>query len=75
MNIEQQLREITTNTRGDMDASNEATLRDLRAIRDALESLTRAEVASARSLGLSWAQVGDALGVSKQSAHERYSHG
>jgi len=33
-----------------------------------------AAVTSAREAGLSWAQIGSALGVSRQSAHERWGH-
>lgn len=31
-------------------------------------------VAGAREAGLSWAQIGAALGISRQSAHERWGH-
>ena len=37
------------------------------------ENEVRAAVAEARSLGVSWAKVGKALGTSGQSASERYS--
>lgn len=36
------------------------------------ESLT-AWVSKARSLGATWAQIGDALGITRQSAWERFS--
>lgn len=36
------------------------------------ETLTAAVVKDARADGLSWAQIGDALGTSKQAAWERY---
>ena len=36
------------------------------------ESLARA-VADARSRGLSWSQIGEILGVSKQEARQKYS--
>ena len=40
------------------------------------DRLARTEVAAARELdGASWTDVGDALGVSRQTAHERYRSG
>lgn len=43
---------------------------------DAAERLARAEVIAARELdGASWADVGKALGVSRQTAHERFRTG
>jgi hypothetical protein len=45
-------------------------------IADAADRLARAEVATAREQdGASWADVGEALGVSRQTAHERYRSG
>lgn len=38
-----------------------------------LEAVRRAKVEAARAVGASWGQVGDALGVSRQSAWEYYS--
>jgi hypothetical protein len=52
----------------------------LSAITKASTSLRQAEseldaaVTNARAAGLSWAQIGAALGVSRQSAHERWGH-
>lgn len=43
-------------------------LTDAAALRDA----AGAHVANARRLGASWADVGLALGVTRQSAHERF---
>lgn len=37
-----------------------------------MESATRAWVAQAREAGLSWSDIGDALGVSKQAAAKKY---
>ncbi len=37
-----------------------------------LEDRTRTLVARARAAGVSWAQIGAALRMSKQAAHERY---
>jgi hypothetical protein len=39
------------------------------------ERLARAEVEAARQLGASWREVGDAFGVIRQTAHERFSSG
>jgi hypothetical protein len=42
----------------------------------AAERLTRLEVDAARSLdGASWQEVGDAFGIIRQSAHERFHAG
>lgn len=40
-----------------------------------MESATRAQVAQARDAGLSWSEIGEALGVSKQAAAKKYSQG
>ena len=40
----------------------------------ALDKLQRHLVVQARSAGRSWTEIGDALGVSKQSAWERFSN-
>ena len=47
-------------------------VRDLRLIATEVEANTRAAVQAARAKGASWAEVGDALGVARQSAWERY---
>ena len=39
----------------------------------ALDKLTRESVQRAREAGHSWTQIGEALGVTKQTAWERYS--
>lgn len=41
-------------------------------IRAEVERLISTNVALARRDGASWSELGDALGVSKQAAHERY---
>ena len=52
---------------------------DLRAIAEAVDSVRAGErrvrelVASARTNGRSWGQIGIALGVSRQAARERFS--
>ena len=43
-------------------------------VRSQLEENLTAWVDKARGLGASWSQVGDAMGVSRQSAWERFAH-
>jgi len=50
-----------------------AALRELTRSEAELEALRRAMVEAARACGASWEQVGEALGVSRQSAWEHYS--
>lgn len=50
-----------------------AALRELTRGEAELEAVRRAKVEAARAAGASWAQVGEALGVSRQSAWEYYS--
>lgn len=38
------------------------------------QELLEDEVREARKLGYSWSQIGEAMQVSKQAAHERYRH-
>lgn len=47
-------------------------LRAVGALRRLAEQLEAVHVASAREQGWSWEQIGDALGVSRQSAHAKY---
>jgi DNA-directed RNA polymerase specialized sigma24 family protein len=49
-------------------------LRLLEPTRTALHAYERELVASARGEGRSWEEIGDALGVPKQTAHRRWSH-
>jgi DNA-directed RNA polymerase specialized sigma24 family protein len=48
-------------------------LRAVAALRKLLEHLESAQVASARSLGWSWQEIADALGVSRQAVHKKHS--
>lgn len=41
----------------------------------AAERLVRVEVSAARANGATWQEVGDAFGVNRQAAHERFSQG
>jgi hypothetical protein len=54
------------------DADPAVGLRAVRALRDLAERLERLQVERARSLGWSWQQVADALGVSRQAAHKKH---
>lgn len=48
-------------------------LAESRRVATALEKLQRQLVRSARTEGRSWAEIGDSLGISKQSAWERFA--
>lgn len=47
-------------------------LRAVGALRRLAEQVEAAQVESARAQGWSWEQIGDALGVSRQSVHAKY---
>ncbi len=47
-------------------------LRAVAALRRLAERLEAVHVAAAREQGWSWEQIGDALGVSRQSAHAKH---
>jgi hypothetical protein len=47
-------------------------LRAVGALHRLAEQVEAASVQHARDLGWSWEQIGDALGVSRQSAHAKY---
>lgn len=61
--------------RADGDWQNEPLdgLREACRVSIALDKLTRESVQRAREAGHSWTQIGEALGVTKQTAWERYS--
>ncbi|WP_432563781.1 helix-turn-helix domain-containing protein [Kineococcus sp. SYSU DK003] len=48
-------------------------LRAVAALRRLLEQLEDLQVAQARRLGWSWADIADALGVTKQAVHKKHS--
>lgn len=50
----------------------EVTFRAVVALRRLAEQVEAASVAAARSQGWTWEQIGDALGVSRQSVHVKY---
>ena len=47
-------------------------LRAVRALRELADRLETLQVERARSLGWSWQEIADALGVSKQAVHKRF---
>jgi hypothetical protein len=57
----------------DTQAAVKAVSRACRSVREAQERLERS-VVEARAAGATWSQIGDATGMSRQSAHERWGH-
>lgn len=51
----------------------EAGLRATAALRRGIDELQTELVSTARDEGASWAAIGEALGVSTQAAHQRFS--
>ena len=51
----------------------EVGLRASLALRRLAERVEAAHVAAAREKGWSWQQIGDALGITRQSVHTKYS--
>ena len=47
-------------------------LRAVRALRRLLEHLEESQVRRARSLGWSWQEIADVLGVSRQAVHKKH---
>ena len=47
-------------------------LRAVAALRRLLERVERIQVESARGRGLTWQEIADELGVSKQAVHQKY---
>lgn len=75
MNIEDQLRKIHDPDVDDHSAGADVRLQTMRRMQQGLDVLTVEVVEAARQLdGMTWQQIGDALGVSRQAAHERYAH-
>jgi DNA-directed RNA polymerase specialized sigma24 family protein len=48
-------------------------LRAVAALRRLLERVERIHVESARARGVTWQEIADELGVSKQAVHQRYA--
>jgi biotin operon repressor len=55
------------------DAQLLAALKPAEASLDAVRSVLQAQIDTLRKRGISWAQIGDALGVSRQAVWERFS--
>ena len=64
---------IRVRAAGDWDSEPLDGLREACRVSTALDKLTRESVQRARKAGHSWTQIGEALGVTKQTAWERYS--
>jgi DNA-directed RNA polymerase specialized sigma24 family protein len=56
-------------------ADPQVGLRAVRALRTLLERLEAIQVDHARSLGWSWRDIAEALGVSKQAVHQKHAGG
>jgi hypothetical protein len=55
------------------DAQLLAALKPAEATLDAVRSVLRAQIDALRKRGVSWSEIGTALGVSRQAAWERFS--
>ena len=64
---------VHVRTAGDWESDPLDGLREASCVSTALDKLTRESVQRARTAGHSWTQIGEALGVTKQTAWERYS--
>lgn len=74
-NIDVVVRDLVTASGADADSHLDRAVVALR-LSEAADRYARAEVIAARELdGSSWADVGNALGVSRQTAHERFRAG
>lgn len=52
-----------------------AALEGFRRMGDAIEVAEQAAVDGLRERAVPWSEIGDALGITRQSAHERFTHG
>jgi hypothetical protein len=60
----------------DLSSNDPATgLRASLALHRLAERVEASQVASARDQGWSWQQIGDALGITRQSVHTKYAKG
>ena len=64
---------IRVRAAGDWQSESLEGLREACRVSAALDKLIRESVRRAREAGHSWTQIGEALGVTKQTAWERYS--
>ena len=69
--------EATPKGSGDWSAMSDAellaALKPAEATLDAVRSVLQAQIDALRKRGVSWSEIGDALGVSRQAAWERFS--
>lgn len=66
--------ESTQIARAAADTSDPATgLRAIASLRALADRLELAQVEAALRVGMSWQEVADALGVSRQAAHKKYA--
>jgi DNA-binding NarL/FixJ family response regulator len=61
-------------TEGAASADPDVGLRAVAALRALAEELENLQVAHARSLGWSWQDIADRLGVTKQTVHRKHGH-
>jgi hypothetical protein len=66
-------RDLRVRASGNWESEPLDGLREVCGAAVALDKLTRESVQKARAAGHSWTQIGQALGVSKQAAWERFS--
>ena len=66
--------DVTTQAIGDSTSRNPAVgLRAVVALRRLVEQLEDLQVENAREQGWSWADIAEALGVSKQAVHKKHA--
>jgi hypothetical protein len=66
-------RDLRVRASGNWESEPLDGLREVYGAASALNKLTRESVRKARAAGHSWTQIGQALGVSKQAAWDRFS--
>ena len=66
-------RDFRIRASGDWETEPLAGLREACRVATALDKLAHESVQRARAAGHSWAEIGQALGITKQAAWERYS--
>jgi hypothetical protein len=66
-------RNIRIRETGDWETEPLEGLRETCRLATAIDKLTRESVKRARDAGHSWTQIGEALGITKQAAWERFS--